>query len=147
MNLLKNVKITKVHDSVAAGTDNKDSDIVDMAGFDGCLFILCMGTVTSGAVVELVADQNTANSTSGMAELEGSASFTAGASDSEKCVCLDVYRPTERYLRCGVEISTQNIEIDAVLAIQYQSSKGPITQSTDANGVIASETLISPDEA
>jgi hypothetical protein len=80
-----------------------------------------------------------------MAELEGSASFTAGASTADsKVLALDVFKPRERYLRAVLERGTANAVVDGIIALQYCAKDKPTTQ--DAT-VIASTLINDPDEA
>lgn len=147
-NLLSNIKATKVFDSAAASLVGQDGDVIDMLGFEGVMFVLSLGTtVTSGATITLLAAQNTTSSVVGMAELDDEVTVTVGASDAEKLIILDLYQPAERYVRPEFEISDQTVEIDSIIAIQYGAKKMPVTQSTAANGVLASGTAVSPDEA
>lgn len=147
MNLLKRVKITRVLDSQVAGTtDTLSSSILDMAGFDGVLFLLLLGDVTTNAVLTFQAQQNTANSGTGMATLAGTAAQSAaGASNQDNQVlALDVVKPTERYLRAQLVRATANAVVDGIIAIQYQGRLGPVTQSAD---VLSEVVLASPAEA
>lgn len=147
MNLSKDVDITRVMDSVSAGTDDtQSSDILDMQGWDGVLFVALLGDVTATAVITLQAQQNTANSASGMATLSGTSSQdAAGASDQDDLLMLlDLYRPEERYIRAQVVRATANVEIDGVIAIRYRGVKKPITQGST---VLDTTLLRSPDEA
>ncbi len=148
MNLLKNVKITKVVPSFTAGQTNRDGTILDMSGYEGVLFIASFGVLLATGTLELVVDQNDADSSSGMAELEGTVTYTVPATPvSEVCLALDIYKPMERFVRCGIELGTANAEIDGVIAIQYKGKKAPIAQSELTTGVVAQLTSISPDEA
>ena len=45
MNLLKNVKIDQILGYFAAGQVAKTTEIIDMQGYDGCLFIAGFGTI------------------------------------------------------------------------------------------------------
>lgn len=142
--LLNDVKITVVEAAAAAAQTALDSDILDMSGYEGVLFIAMLGDVTSGSVLTLVAQQNTANSTSGMATVSGSATFTAGASDADsKVLALDVYRPRERYVRAYLTRTTQDAVVGGVIAIQYGAGKRPTTQHAS---IIASATAVEPAE-
>jgi hypothetical protein len=92
----------------------------------------------------LKAEQNAENSATGMAELEGSASFTAGASTADsKALVLDVHKPRERYVRAVLERGTANAVVDGIIAIQYMPWSAPTSQ--DAS-VIASALINDPDE-
>lgn len=143
--LLKDTKFTRVSAAAAAGQTDVASSILDMAGFDGVLFVALLGDVTDTSVLTLTAQQNTANSTSGMAALTGTATFTAGASDADsKAMILDVIRPVERYVRAVLSRGTANAAVDGILAIQYRAGTKPCTQ--DAS-VIASSLITDAVEA
>lgn len=143
--LLSGVKITRVLVDTAAGKAATASDILDMSGFDGVLFIAKLGDVADTSVVTLAAQQNTANSTSGMATLSGSVTYTAGASDADDdLLVLDVHRPRERYVRAVLTSATANAEKNGIIAIQYGASKLPVTQGST---VLDSDTLVEPAEA
>lgn len=131
VNMLPNVKVTRVMNAVAAGSDNQDSSILDMQGYDGVVFVAAFGTITSGAVTALVAQQNSASATEGMTSLEG-ASVSVADDDDNKIAIVDVHRPRKRYVRAVVERGTQNAVIDGVIAIQYRGSKMPIANALAA---------------
>lgn len=143
--LLNNVKITRVLVDTAAGQAATASDILDMEGFEGVLFIAKVGDVTDASVLTLAAQQNSANSTSGMAVLEGTVTFTAGATDADDdLLVLDVFKPRKRYVRAVLTSATANAVKNGIIAIQYGARKVPITQGAT---VLDSDTLISPAEA
>lgn len=150
MNLLKNSKWHYIGDAVsaAANTDN-DSSIIDMSGFEGCVFVTAITDCVSGGVATMTVEQNTANSTSGMAALAaaGVATATSGANDdlNGKLLIVDVYRPRERYLRVNRVSATQNIAFGPVYAVQYGPNKAPVTQATAE--VADSDTAVSTAEA
>lgn len=144
MSLLKNIKITRVAAAAAAAQTDVEGSILDMAGFAGVMFIAMTGDVTATSALALKAEQNTANSTAGMAELTGSASFTAAASDADsKVLVLDVHAPRERYVRAVLERGTANAVVDGIIAVQYKATHMPTAQ--DAS-VIASALINDPNE-
>jgi hypothetical protein len=143
--LLNNVKITRVLGAVAAGQAASASDILDMQGFEGVLFIAKVADVTNGSVLTLAAQQSVINDAGGMATLAGTVTYTANATDADDdLLVLDVYKPMERYVRAVLTSATQDAVKDGVIAIQYGARKVPITQGST---VLDSDTLISPDEA
>lgn len=144
-NLLNNVKITRVLAAVADGQAASASDILDMEGFEGVLFIAKVADVTKGSVLTLAAQQSTINDAGGMATLSGTVTYTADAADADDdLLVLDVFKPRERYVRAVFTSATQNAVKDGVIAIQYGARKVPITQGST---VLDSDTLISPAEA
>lgn len=138
--LLKDCVITQILDPVVAGTSTQTTDVLDMAGFDGCLIICSLGDVTSGSVLTLTAKENTANSVSSPTPVAvtggATAAFTADASSADnKLLIVDVVRPSYRYLFATLTRATQNAVINSIIAIQYRGKSLPVTQSSD---VIAS---------
>lgn len=145
MNLLPSIKITRILIDTVAGQAATASDILDMSGFDGVLFIAKLGDVTATSVLTLAAQQNTANSTVGMATLSGSVTYTAAASDADDdLLVLDVYRPRERYVRAVLTSVDANAVKNGIIAIQYGPRVKPVTQGTT---VLDSDTLVEPAEA
>jgi hypothetical protein len=142
MSLTKNVKITRVSNAAVAAQTAIESNILDMAGFDGVLFVALLADVSDGSVLGLAAEQNDANSGSGMAALAGAVSFTAGATNADhKMLVLDVYKPRERYLRAKLTRTTADAAVSGILALQYGAKSVPT--SHDA-AVIASALLNDP---
>lgn len=138
MNLSKDVKITVVAAAAAAAQTAVTSDVLDMSGYDGVMFVALTGDVTSGSKLTLTAKANSANSTSSPTPVtqKATAEFTAGASDADsKALVVDVYKPTLRYVFAELARTTQNAIVGGIIAIQYQASNKPT--SHDAS-VIAS---------
>jgi len=143
--LLNDVKVTVVSPAATAATTAIESDILDMSGYEGVVFIAMLGDVSDTSVLTLAAQQNIANSGTGMATLAGNATFTAGASNADsKALVLDVYRPRERYVRAYFTRATANAVMGGIIAIQYGAAKKPQSQ---AASVIDSETIIEAAEA
>lgn len=146
MSLLSTVKVDQVLGYFAAGTTKRTSSIVDMAGYDGVLFIAGLGTIIANGTLDVFVEQNTANSTSGMARLATTTAHTvttANAALTQSAIAVDVYRPRERYLQCNITPATQNAVILGIVAIRYRGRVQP-----DANAdLLTSFILASPAEA
>lgn len=143
-NLLGKVKIDQVLGYYAAGTTKRTSDIIDMSGWEGVIFVAGLGTTIENGTVDVAVEQNTANSTSGMAAVAGTAAHTvtaANAALAKSCIVVDVYKPRERYLQCYVTPAVQNAVILGVVAIRYNGTAPDIT------GAIKATVLASPAEA
>ncbi len=138
--LLNNILITKVKDHSTAATSDVDSDIVDMSGWEGAIFFTSFGTAAADNLIKV--QQNTANSTSGMADLEGT-SLVSGASPSNEDVSVDVYKPRERYLRAKVVRATSST-VESVYCLRYGPRTMPTT--TTVSGTQAAELHQSPAE-
>lgn len=132
------VKITRVSNAAAAAQTAINSSVLDMAGFDGVMFVALLGDSSSGSVITLTANENTANSTSApMPTTSGiSATYTDpdGASADNNVLVVDVQRPSERYVFANLTRTTANCAVDGIIAIQYQSHSKPTAQSA---GVLA----------
>lgn len=148
MNLSKNVKTLRLKPdgsgyTVSAGTSDVNSDIVDMNGFEGIRFIAGFGAITSSAVTSLKVQQNSANSGTGMADLEGS-NIAVADDDDNQIAISDIFRPTKRYLRVAFDRGTANCAIDFLIAELYGPRKAPISEDTSI--VISAEQFASPPE-
>lgn len=145
-NLLKNVKVQRVNDGEADAQGTYYSDILDMQGFEGVLFIAKFEDVDDTAVLTLSAQQSETNATGGMSDLSGNATYTSdgGADADDDLLALDLYRPTERYVRAKVVVGTADAELESIVAIKYHAKKVPITQPST---VLDSDTLVSPAES
>lgn len=144
LNLSKEVKITQVMDSVAAGVIAQNSSVIDMQGFAGVVFVAAITGALITSVVTLKAQEDIVNPMTAAKDLSGaSTSYTAATAYSGKALVVDVYRPKKRYLRCVVTPTVTNAGIGAVFAIQYQA--GAIPAKIDPS-VLASALAVSPAE-
>lgn len=148
MILTDNVKIMEVNAPVSAANNTDDnSDILDMAGWDGVVFIVPITDSVAGGVATLTVQQNTANSDIGMAAVSGgAAAATSSKNDdlNDTLLVVDVFRPRERYVQGVITSATQNIAFGNTIAIQYKGSKLPFTQSTSISTIVQ---VASPAEA
>ena len=150
MSLLTNVAVKQVLGYYAAGTTKRTSDIVDTAGFDGCLFIASLGTLLDTGTLDVFVEQDIANATTAMARLKTTTVFTCTAVHAalvKSCIVVDVYRPQDRYLQCNITPAVANAVILGIVAVLYRGHKQPITQKATAlDAVLKSTTLIEPAE-
>ena len=138
MNLTNDVKITVVSPAAVAATTEILSDVLDMQGYEGVMFVALTGDVTVNSVLTLTAKGNTASSTSSPTPVtqKATAAYTATASDADsKAIVVDVFRPTMRYVFASLTRTAANAVIGGIIAIQYQARNKPTTN--DAS-VIAS---------
>jgi hypothetical protein len=129
LNFLKDCKITRVMNAVAAGTSEQKSSVLDMAGFDSVCFILALGTVTDASVVTATIYENTASSTSSPAPVTSGVVATLTAStDSNHLLVTEVIQPVKEFVFLDITRVTQNAAIDSVIAIQFNAKNKPVTQ-------------------
>lgn len=146
MNLSKNVQVDQVLGYFAAGTTKRTSTILDMAGYDGVMFVASLGTLIDAGTVDVFVEQNTVNSTSGMARLAGQAAYTvtaANASLTQSAIVVDVYRPVEQFVQCNITPAAQNAVVLGIVAIRYSGRVKPTL-----NAALLKQTVLpSPAEA
>jgi len=123
-----NVKITKVKDASAAGQTAIDSTPVDMAGYDGVLFVTNAGAITAGGAQSMKAQQDTVVGMGSAADLEGS-SITIADDDDNQAFYLDIKRPKERFVRVRISRATQDSAFGPIWAIQYRGRNYPVVNN------------------
>jgi len=124
--------------SAASNTDN-DSDIVDMSGFEGCLFIVPIVDSVATGVATLTIEGDDANATAGMVALTGAeATATCTTNDdlNGTYLIVDVKRPIYQYLRANITSDTANIAFGHIMAIKYGPKKAPVTLTDEADSEI-----------
>lgn len=137
-NFLNKCKLVKIKDHSASSTDEITSDIVDTAGYAGVVFLTSLST--ANATNSIKVQQNTANQTTGMADLTGT-SVASGTSDED--LVVEIHQPLERYLQVVVTRGAATT-CESIWAILYN---GPATvSSTDVSGTANAELHISPAE-
>lgn len=141
MNISKATKVVRVMNAVVAGTtDTQTGTLVDTSGYEGVRFLALIGTVTGGGVCKMHAEQGALVGAGDMADLAGS---ETGAAASNSMLGLDIYRPTDRYVRPLLVRTTANVVIDGIVAELYGAHSKPVT--ADAT-VVSSKLLVSPAE-
>lgn len=129
-------KMTKVKELTTEGTSAINSTGVDMLGYEGVIFITNIITAAADNTINAAqsADDNS------YADLLGS-SVTSDTSD--EVTWLDVYRPTDRYVRMEVARGTSTV-CSEIYAIQYGAHKQPVDNTI--SGTIVGEAHVSPAE-
>ena len=101
---------------------------VDMKGWDGCLFFLMLGVVDGVQDLKAQGDDN--SGFSGPTDITDAAITQLTATDDGKGAILDVWRPTERYIRSSVDNGAgATADFQCVVAVRYRATgRLPITQ-------------------
>jgi hypothetical protein len=141
----ENNKIMEVGVPVAAANNtDSNSDILDMSGWDGVVFIAPIEDSVAAGVATLKAEQDVANADGGMAAIVGATvSATSVVNDdlNGKILVLDVYKPQERYVQAVRVSATQNIAFGTIIAIQYNGRLSPPTEHASIADLVA---LVAP---
>lgn len=142
MNLIKNILISEGLAPIAAANNtDSNTDILDMSGYDGVVFIVPITDSVTNGVATLTVEANTANSDSGMAAITGAvATKTCASSDdiNNTLLIVDVFRPLKRYVQGVLTSSAANIAFGTTIAIRYQGHKAPVT----ADATVAAATAV-----
>ena len=130
--------------TLAAGTTDVNSSSVDALGFSGVAFLVSFGdNVDTGTFTGKI--QGSVNGSTGWTDITGaSASFTAGATDTDN-EHLGVSCPVTgqfRYYRLAIDRGTANTVIANLLAFLVGADRQPVTQSTSAGQFIQAPTII-----
>lgn len=132
--LSDNVKITKLADHSAANTTDVTSSELDMAGFDGVMFLTSYGTAAANNIATLW------QSVAAAGEAASVALITSGSSDED--VVLDViWNPTYRYAKLTAARGTSST-LESIWAIQYGARSK--SQDNSTTGTIALGQFTSP---
>ena len=126
------ISIASTTTAGAAGTSAITSSAVDMAGFDGCTFVIPLGTIVAGAATS-VKIQQCDTSGGSYADLTGT-NITIADDDDDGLRYVDVLRPREQFLKCVVSRATQNATIGGIVAIQYRARLAPVTHGSGVEG-------------
>jgi hypothetical protein len=130
-NLLPNIKITPVLGYFGAGVTEEKGIIIDMAGYEGCVFIYHFAAIVAGGVLNCKLYGNTVSATGGtnlatadIAHTVTSAEALVALSD----IAIDVYQPDPtlfRYLEASIDPDSQNAVILGITAVQYNGKCKP----------------------
>lgn len=136
--LSEDTLISVVTTYTSANTTDVNSTGVDMAGFDGVLFIARYGTAAADNLIH--AEQSSDDgSVDTYTDIAGSEPNSAGASSEIQFV--DIINPQERYVRC-VAVRGTSSTVEQITAIRYKARSKP--QDNNTAGTIEGERLVQP---
>ena len=123
MNLLSRTKLTLVKAATGAGTTPLNSTAVDMAGYDGVVFITCIQTTNANNYVN--AAQGAHANGDDAADLAGTGILSTANSG---IIALDIYKPADRYVRLEIALGTSSA-VGEIWALQYEGRVMPPTNT------------------
>ena len=71
--------VAELEVALGGPTPDEQEDVLDMAGYDGVVFVADLSTLLETGTLDVFVEQNTANSTSGMARLATTTAHTTSA--------------------------------------------------------------------
>jgi len=141
MQLTNYVEISEVGAAVgAANNTDQNSDILDMANWQGVVFVVPVVSATTGGVATLHVEQNSVNSDSGMTAVTGGTATKTSATANTLLV-VDVFEPRERYVQGVVTTATQTVAVGNTIAIKYGPRKMPPAEAATIADLVA---VVSP---
>ena len=120
MGLAHDTKVTTVA-PVATGTTTITGSALDMAGFDGAIFIVRLGSPATNNNLRVQQCDTTGGS---YADLAGT---LVGNHATDNPLVVDVFRPREQFLKYQITRGTTST-IDIVTIIQYGANNRPTVQ-------------------
>jgi hypothetical protein len=146
MSLATAVKVDQVLGYFAAAQTARKGAIIDMAGYEGCMFIFQFGTILNTGTIACDINADDVNNTAGMTKLAGGASHTVTATTAaltQSAIVVDIFQPTGttyRYLEPMITLGVANTLILGITAIRYNGKVKP--ELTD--GLLAQSIAVSP---
>ncbi len=129
LNLSQEVKVSTALDFLAASASaDRNGAILDMAGFDGVMVVVKMADIAAGATTSIKMQQDTDPAMGAAADLAGTGIAIAD-DDDDQIFIIDLYRPTERYVRVVVDKDAANKTNECALYFQYKARSIPVTQT------------------
>lgn len=151
MNLLKHIDVIRctsgTHGLADPDATSHVGPAVDMKGYEGALCIfLGSSKLASGATTAPAGRVFIGASTTGLKVSSGTISVTAATSSTfdRKCVVMDVYKPTKRYIqpRLATYWATTGDDNNQWLIVKYGSRRPGSTSMMVSTGVNAGSGII-----
>ncbi len=109
---------------------NVNGTAMDMQGWDGCLFVFNLGAMVASATFDARIVSSANANMSGATNITNAAiTQVLAASGNTNSYHIDVWRPTNRYIRSATQPATANTTFSSV-AIRYRATGIlPVTQT------------------
>jgi hypothetical protein len=105
--------------------------LVDMLGFDGARFEISIGALTGGATIDAFVKRDSASAFTTSTNITGAAlvQVTSSAANSNSVAVIDVYRPSQRYLKLVLTSAAAAVVVAATCTLYRASGVLPPTQT------------------
>lgn len=142
LSLLKNLEFRRVLAPVVAGTSTQTTSSVDCAGVQTLLFVVGLGTMSSGATVTPTLTGSTDDSSFSALASSG---VTVYDSEDNLLLLVEVVKPVQRYVKLQLARGVANTVIDLVIAICGVWHRNlPVTQDSTHVTHYGNSSQISP---
>lgn len=131
------LKYTQCINPADLGDGATNGSVIDMQGWDGIVFIAIAGALGAGGTLDLKAQGDDAVGFGSPTDITGAAITQVPDTGDNKSYMLDVWRPTERFIRGVVTIGGAGVAVVVgLVAVQYRfSGKTPITQDATVGSI------------
>lgn len=147
-NLSEDAKIVPVLSYASANTD-RNSEVIDTAGYGRCCVVVHTATIAAGATVsmhlthsDVADDENTLNTATNVA----GSSQTIADDDDDEVKYID-FEPSKRYYQLTVDKDGTNLAAESAVAVLYQAKDKPTPHATgntdvgEGTGLVEGENL------
>lgn len=128
LSLADNVLVAQdIPDQIASA--NVNGTVMDMQGWDGCLFIFNIGTMASGATFDARIISSANSNFSGNSNVTNAAITQVANTANNNVAMIDVWRPSQRYLKSAVQPATANSTFSSIAVRYHRTGILPPTQA------------------
>lgn len=120
----------------AATTDGQS---VDMELYDGCLFLLSIGVISTGETVDFKITHDPATGGAFATDVSGSDITQLGDADDDQLVVVDVHgKIPNQFLRGELTIAgTTPVILAGLVSVRYRGRRAPVVQGADIAQVLS----------
>jgi hypothetical protein len=134
LSLLDNVLASQdIADQTASA--NTNGTALDMQGWDGVCFLFNIGAMASGATFDARIVSSANSNMSGATNIANAAITQVANTGNTTLVAIDIWRPSDRYLRSATQPATANVTFGSV-AVRYRRSSGILPPTQSASQVV-----------
>lgn len=115
----------------ALGAGANAGILVDTLGWDGVKFDISVGALTSAATIDAYVKRDSASGFTTSTNVTNAAlvQITSSAANSNSVSTIDVYRPSQRYLKLILTSAAASVSVSAVATLYKRSGVMPATQT------------------
>lgn len=118
------------------GSVNANGLTLDTLGWDGVMWVFQVGAMANGSTFDARVVSSANANMSGNTNLTNAAITQLTNASNNNTVIVDVWRPTNRYVRSATMPGTANVNFSAVAYLYRHTGTVPVTQNTNVAQVV-----------